>query len=460
MLVANRFNRTPTQATQSRLAQVLDNTIPMTLRERNRGAVVAIQSALADLNRGYLARAEVDGYFGPRMATAVEVFQRDYGLFADGIVGRQTLTELDQMFASDTFRRPQGMSIHVGVNKVDPAHYGGEHPLAACENDALAFRDIAESLGYEAILLLTQEATTANFTQAMRQAIANLFSGDALFITFSGHGSQISNTSADEESDLLDETLCFYDRMLIDDELYALLSQLRPGVQVTAVYDSCHSGTVTKKLQIALEIRAAELKPLLVRNLMTSLTPGTLADRAVETELTATESADTEQDNLFKPIRADSLAKALDGERPAFAAAPAYTGTQIDAAVEVITTIEKALDSGRERFIGFFSGVYERNRDLYNAIKNVVGSQEQIQLECTVVALSACQDNQTTADGPVNGLFTSNILSAWGNGTFDGSCSQLHRRLVGQSAAERTPMLNTYGGPQAEARLHERPFTF
>ena len=37
--------------------------------------------------------AEIDGYYGPRTAQAVEAFQRDYGLIADGMVGKQTLTQ-------------------------------------------------------------------------------------------------------------------------------------------------------------------------------------------------------------------------------------------------------------------------------------------------------------------------------------------------------------------------------
>src|SRR5829696_1933309 len=246
MLVSNIFTKTVTRSTRDRLERMLDNSKPMTTREADHGAVVAIQAALSDLNRGYLAPAEVDGYFGLRTAAAVEMFQRDYGLYADGMVGRQTLTELDQIFSSDQFRSPQGMSIHVGVNFLDKDHYGDTFELSACVNDARDFHDLAVALGYEPILLMNDEATTASFTAALRQAATNLFSGDALFVTFSGHGSQITNTSFDEETDLLDETLCFHDRMLIDDEVYSLLSELRPGTHVTMFYDSCHSETVSR----------------------------------------------------------------------------------------------------------------------------------------------------------------------------------------------------------------------
>lgn len=458
MLVSNRFIKTPTKATQTRLAQLVDNSIPMTLRERNRGAVIAIQSALTDLNRGYLARSEVDGYFGSRTAIAVEMFQRDYGLYADGIVGKQTLIQLDQLFASDSFRRPQGFSIHVGVNEVDANHYKNTFPLAACENDARAFQSIASDLGYETLLLLTKEATTSSFIQAMRQAISNLFAGDALLITFSGHGSQLTNISDDNEEDFLDETLCFYDRMLLDDELYNLLSQLRPGVQVNAIYDSCHSGSVSKKialLPISEQVKSTENQ--IIRSLQDSVVIRSLSG---DPTITSSSTEEPEDKDHFKPISSKSLSKALDGEKPSYAESQVYNPKDITAAAEAVVAIEDALTTGKDRFIAFFSGVYEANRELYMAVQNAVGSQEQMNLDCNVVALSACQDNQTTADGVVNGLFTGNILLTWANGAFEGSYNQIHQRLVAQSNPNMTPILTTYGGPQAQARLYERPFVF
>ena len=49
----------------------------------------------------------------------------------------------------------------------------------------------------------------------MRGAITDSFAGDSVLITFSGHGSQLPNNSDDQETDSLDETLCFYDRMFV-----------------------------------------------------------------------------------------------------------------------------------------------------------------------------------------------------------------------------------------------------
>ena len=106
MLTARRFTSVPTRDTCQRLEDACQNRRPIAHGESHRGAVIAIQSALADLNRGYLLEAEADGYFGPRTYAAVEAFQRDYGLAADGIVGRQTMTQLDTLYSNEVMRRP------------------------------------------------------------------------------------------------------------------------------------------------------------------------------------------------------------------------------------------------------------------------------------------------------------------------------------------------------------------
>jgi len=99
MLTAHRFTTVPTKDCRDRLEAALSNSRPIARGEPHRGAVIAIQSVLADLNRGYLFAAEIDGYFGSRTYAAVEAFQRDYGLVADGMVGRQTMMQLDTLYS-------------------------------------------------------------------------------------------------------------------------------------------------------------------------------------------------------------------------------------------------------------------------------------------------------------------------------------------------------------------------
>ncbi len=46
----------------------------------------------------------------------------------------------------------------------------------------------------------------------------------------------------------MDETWVCYDRQLVDDELYELWGKFKSGVRILALSDSCHSGTVTRKI--------------------------------------------------------------------------------------------------------------------------------------------------------------------------------------------------------------------
>ena len=54
----------------------------------------------------------------------------------------------------------RGMSLHVGLNAVDPEHYDGwDGALTACELDANDMESLAQSRGFETTKLLTGDAT-------------------------------------------------------------------------------------------------------------------------------------------------------------------------------------------------------------------------------------------------------------------------------------------------------------
>ena len=154
-----------------------------------------------------------------------------------------------------------GISLHIGLNRVDPNHYQDEHgqpwdgQLNACENDAKAMQALAQSRGFQTQLLLSAQATADVAIHSIQQAAQKLQPGDIFLLTYSGHGGQVPDRN-DEEEDELDETWCLYDREVVDDELYALWAQFKPGVRVLMLSDSCHSGTVAKDpnlMQIAAE---------------------------------------------------------------------------------------------------------------------------------------------------------------------------------------------------------------
>jgi hypothetical protein len=152
-----------------------------------------------------------------------------------------------------------GVSLHIGLNSVDKAAYGGwDGQLVACENDARSMESLTSSLGYRAQDLITDRATSAAVLRAIEAAAKDLEKGDIFVLTYSGHGGQVPDTNGDEV-DGKDETWVLYDRQLVDDELHELYTRFKPGVRILVLSDSCHSGTVTRALyeQIApLEVKA------------------------------------------------------------------------------------------------------------------------------------------------------------------------------------------------------------
>ena len=146
---------------------------------------------------------------------------------------------------------PTAMSLHLGLNTVDPAHYDGwDGRLNACEADAHAMQALAASEGFTPKLLLTQQATRDAVVEEIKRAAKTLKGGDMFLFTISAHGGRIPDFNRDEDHDPvsnpMDETLCLYDFQLADDELYMLWSEFRAGVRVLVVPDTCHSGSMIR----------------------------------------------------------------------------------------------------------------------------------------------------------------------------------------------------------------------
>lgn len=91
--------------------------------------------------------------------------------------------------------------------------------------------------------------TKANILAEIRSLVNGAVSGDELFFSFSGHGTQVKDTNSDER-DGYDEAIVPGDyaqkgRLITDDELYYYMVQpLADGVCLTCVFDSCRSGTI------------------------------------------------------------------------------------------------------------------------------------------------------------------------------------------------------------------------
>jgi len=144
----------------------------------------------------------------------------------------------------------KGVSLHIGLNLVNPVHYGGwDGELIACEFDAKDMKALADGKGFQSNMLLTAAATADAVIAAITSAAKALVAGDIFLLTYSGHGGQVPDRNGDEKDpERQDETWVLYDRQLIDDELWGLWGRFKAGVRIFVLSDSCHSGTVTRQM--------------------------------------------------------------------------------------------------------------------------------------------------------------------------------------------------------------------
>lgn len=142
----------------------------------------------------------------------------------------------------------KGVSLHVGIDRLSLLAYEKEGLLRSPVNDAGAMAGIARAEGFEDVTVLTgEQATKQQFLDHLDASIPKLNAGDTFLLTFSGHGGQIDDDSRDE-ADGMDETWCFYDGHLVDDEIGKRWSRFRSGVKVVVISASCHSGTALRVL--------------------------------------------------------------------------------------------------------------------------------------------------------------------------------------------------------------------
>lgn len=145
---------------------------------------------------------------------------------------------------STAMAKARGISLHVGVNALDPEHYAGwKGELQACEHDALDMAAVAEASGMKPQVLLTKQATRSNVLSALESAGKRLKAGDLFFLSFSGFGSQVPDVSGDE-LDMMDESWCLHDAQVIDDEVQSVIRGFGKGVRVLVIADSSPSGSV------------------------------------------------------------------------------------------------------------------------------------------------------------------------------------------------------------------------
>ncbi|KAI0292168.1 peptidase C14, caspase domain-containing protein [Russula brevipes] len=160
-------------------------------------------------------------------------------------------------------RRRKRKALVIGINYA--SHQDPSFRLRCCIEDAYSMANfLCDHLGFERrdVRIMTDTTpgdrpTKANILEAMNALVHDAQPGDSFFFYFSGHGIQIKDTSGDE-TDGLDECICAIDYrgdeqlpnehtagVIVDDRMHELLVQPLPReCRLTAIFDSCHSGTV------------------------------------------------------------------------------------------------------------------------------------------------------------------------------------------------------------------------
>lgn len=158
-------------------------------------------------------------------------------------------------------------ALLVGIND----YPGTQNDLQGCVNDITNVYDVlVKYFGYastDIAMLQDRRATKSAILAGLRKLVASGASGDRLVFHYSGHGSQVRDTDGDELSDGLDEILCPYDfdwdgTFVKDDDLASILAEVKAGVSVEIILDSCHSGTGTREIVLDRTSLAASTAPV------------------------------------------------------------------------------------------------------------------------------------------------------------------------------------------------------
>lgn len=143
-------------------------------------------------------------------------------------------------------------ALLIGINYI-----GQDAELRGCINDVHnVSRYLIENFGYrrDDMVILTDDQqnpmslpTKQNMLRAMAWLVNGVQPNDSLFFHYSGHGGQTEDLDGDED-DGNDEVIYPVDFKkaghIVDDQLHAIMvAPLPPGARLTAIFDSCHSGS-------------------------------------------------------------------------------------------------------------------------------------------------------------------------------------------------------------------------
>ncbi|HCF25566.1 MULTISPECIES: caspase family protein [unclassified Novosphingobium] len=93
----------------------------------------------------------------------------------------------------------------------------------------------------------------------------------------------------------------------------------------------------------------------------------------------------------------------------------------------------------------FSRSTYLANKQQYDEAKVLSAAVSGMELQCSLLLLAACQDNQLASDGEGNGYFTSWLLHFWNEGAFAGSYTDIFNQLNAAMPRRQKPNLLPLG---------------
>jgi lysophospholipase L1-like esterase len=268
----------------------------------------------------------------------------------------------------------KGISLHIGLNTVDSVHYGGPQTLFGCHFDANAMNQVAESAGYQDRTVLLDKAATVKAVKDAMARAAEELKTGDIFLLTYAGH---GSSIPDFNGDEKDDGM---------DETWCLFDREMLDDEIYELWRGFREGVrvlvISDSCHSGTVVRATPQG-------MVSLDTAANADVWPRPR---TLSADVRRDVI---VRNQALYR----------------------------NVSKSLDPGSGR-LGGLSG----------ALKRAVDTP----LACTVRLISGCQDNQTSSDGDLNGLFTSRLLQVLESG-FSGDYADFHRAILHLMPDNQTP---------------------
>jgi len=289
-------------------------------------------------------------------------------------------------------------ALFIGIN-----YTGTAAQLKGCINDVKNISAlVCQRFGFRNCLYLTDEQqdpnkkpTYNNIIEGMKWLVSGAKPGDSLFFHYSGHGGTAKDSDSDE-ADGYDETILPLDYQsagqIVDDVIYDnLVNPLPQGCRLTAIFDSCHSGTVL--------------------------------------DLPYTYQCDGQVEVIENDVRKEVFKKAL-GLVGGF-----LSGDQSQIASSLLGLFDGSLTS-------LLSGGSQSSSGNQNAIK-------KRRHDADVIQFSGCKDNQTSADAKINNEATGamsyaliTVLSQNQNISYSQLLTQI-RQVMKQKNFSQIPQLST-----------------